>query len=102
MTELTKSIVRLTRATRHEKSKRRKIILSMEPQASVGVRLQGTRQTFRIDAEVLYEIAVKRFEVEVEKRAKQIFKTGVRIKTARAKARKELGIGLKYESGVKK
>lgn len=59
MTELAKRIQRKTSARRFEKSKARKVILILEPPATIGVKLEGTRQTYRLDAEVLYEMAVQ-------------------------------------------
>ena len=95
MTELNKPLSRRTGTTRYEKSKRRAIIISLEPVATIGVRLAETRQTYRVDAEVLYEFAVKQHEAQVEKRAGQIQKTGIRLGSARKQARKELAGDLK-------
>lgn len=94
--QLTKRVARKSSAFIHEKSKTRTILLSLEPTAFVGVRLEGTRQTYRIDAEALYSIGVKLHEREIDRRASQIRKaTGCLTKTARAKARKELAEKLK-------
>jgi hypothetical protein len=89
-TQLTKIVKRKTPATVFDRG-RKHIILSLEPSAFVGVRLAGTRRRYLVDAESIYSIAVKMHNQEIEKRAKQIAKSdGVRIGTARAKARKEL------------
>lgn len=97
MTELSKTVSRLTNATRHEKSKRRRIILSLEPDRLVAVRLQGTRQSYRLDAESIYELAVRSHENQVERRAKAIKRESphLRLGQARVKARKELAAELK-------
>lgn len=88
---LIKPVARVTSARIHEAGKTRRAILSLIPGAAVGVRLEGTRQTYQVDAEVLYSFAVKQHERRIEKRAVHIHKAeGVRMKTARAKARKEL------------
>jgi len=81
----------MTTASRHEKSRTRAIILSLEPSAAVGVRLVGTRQTYRLPAEAIYELAVMAHEREIERTAKRIAKADkVPMRTAKAKARKEL------------
>lgn len=91
MTELNSKVRRVTTARRHEKSKTRLVVLSLEPPALVGVRLQGTRQTYRLDAESVYELAVRDYLRRVERRAKQIHKTeSLPMRRATAKARKEL------------
>jgi phosphoglucomutase len=90
MVELTRTIKRKTRATTFEKGRRRAIIITLEESQKIGVRLEGTRDTYRIDPEALYSFCVKQHEREVEKRAQQIRKTGVAVRTARAQARKEL------------
>ena len=92
MTDLTKIVRRVSAARRHEKSQVRRVILSLEPPAQVGVRLQGTRQTFRLDAESIYELAVRHHEQRIEKRARAIKKERPELRqaSARAKARKEL------------
>lgn len=91
MTELNKPLRRVTSARRHEKSKTRAVVLSLEPPAQVGVRLQGTRQTYRLDAESVYEIAVQYHQRRVDKRARQIAKAeSLPLRRAMVKARKEL------------
>jgi len=89
MTNLNKVIRRNTSAHRHEKSKTRAIILSLEPPAKVGVRLMGTRQTYRLDAESVYEIAVLAHERQIEREAKRLVKDCKSIREARAKARRQ-------------
>jgi len=96
MTDLNKRVVRITGARRHEKSRTRAVILSLEPPASVGVRLQGTRQTYRLEGESIYELAVRHHEAQIEKRAKRIAKDELKpMRSARAKARKEMAKELK-------
>lgn len=91
MTELTKKIVRKSTAKVFERGERRPVLIIMIPPAKVGVRLAGTRQTYQLDAEAVYSIAVKFHLQDVEKRAKQIAKTErLKMRSARAKARKEL------------
>jgi hypothetical protein len=100
MVELKKRVRRKTSATVFDRG-RRHVFLSLEPSAglrqeSVGVRLAGTRDTYRIEAESLYSIAVKIHNAAIEKRAKQIQKAqGCPIRSARSKAKKELAADLK-------
>ncbi len=95
MTNLTKKLYRKTSAIRFEKSKHRHVILSLEPTARLGVRLEGTRQTYKIDAEVVYEFAVRVWMTSVERRARQLIKAGMKARSARSQARKELSKELK-------
>lgn len=91
MTDLKKRVVRVSAARRHEKSRARHVILSLEPPAEVGVRLQGTMQTYRLSAEEVYELAVRGHERRIERRAKQIAREdGCTLRRARSQARKEL------------
>lgn len=91
MTDLTRPVHRTTSAHRHEQGKQRAIIVSLLPPAHIGLRLAGTRQTFWLDAEVAYEVAVRSYLQQVEKEAKKIKKDeGCSIASARAKARKRL------------
>ena len=91
MTVLEKKVTRITHARRHEKSKARAMILSLEPPAKVGVRLQGTRQTYRLEAEQVYELAVRWHEERIERLAKQVARRdSIPLRRARAQARKKL------------
>jgi len=96
MTDLTKPVTRKTSARIHEKGLNRTVLLTLIPPAGLGVRLAGTRQTYQLDAESVYSIAVKIYLQDVDKRAKQIAKNeGVKMRSAKAKARKELAAKLK-------
>jgi hypothetical protein len=91
MTELNRPVRRVSLGKRREKSAWRALILSLEPGDLIGIRLQGTRQTFRLGAESVYELAVQWHERKIEKRSRQLIKTeGLKLRSARAKARKEL------------
>lgn len=94
MTELEKTIRRRTKATRYEKSKSRAIIVSLEASQEIGIRLEGTRQTYRLGVESVYELAVRVWANKVDKRAKELMKTGMRKSSAIAMARKELSAEL--------
>src|SRR5262245_58742316 len=89
MTKLEKSIRRKTSATRFEKSEHRAVIITLEPTATVGVRLEGTRQTYRLDAEVVYELAVRSHIAAIDKRTRELRKEGLPLRSARSKAAKE-------------
>lgn len=96
MTDLLKRLTRKTAAAIHEKGQRRPVLITLIPPAKVGVRLAGTRQTYAVDAEALYSIAVKMHIADVDKRAKYIAKhEGVKMRTAKARATKELAQKLK-------
>ena len=91
MTPLTKPVRRLTVASRHEKSKTREIILSLEPPATIGVRLKGTRATYRLPAEAVYELAVINHARDIDREARRIAKEeGIRVSAARPKAERKL------------
>lgn len=96
MTDLNKVIRRVTRSRRHSQSKWRPLIVSLEPGDVIGVRLQGTRQTYRRAIETVYEDAIQHHVRRTEKRARQIAKDqGLKMRAAMAKARKELAEDLK-------
>jgi hypothetical protein len=96
MTDLTKPVTRKTSAAIHEKGQRRPVLVTLIPPAKIGVRLAGTRQTFTLDAEAVYSIAVKFHLAQIEKRAKYIAKhEGLKMRSALARARKELNAKLK-------
>lgn len=94
MTGLTKPIKRETEATQFQKSELRNIIVSVEPvrsNAVIGLRLKGTRQTYRIGVSSCYLAAVQLHLQKIEKEAKRLAKDeGIKMRTARARARKKL------------
>lgn len=91
MTDLNKTIRRETRATIFSKGNRRPIIIHLESSQKIAFQLKGTRDRYRLDPETCYAIAV-RFHLErIERLAKKIKKEeGIKISSARVKARKEL------------
>lgn len=99
MTELTKPIKRVTPATVFENSQNRNLIVSIEPagrgQAFIGIRVKGTRQTYRVGVNSVYNLAVQLHVQKIERRAKELKKSGVPARSAKAKARKELAGDLK-------
>lgn len=98
MTLLTKSLRRVTVGRRREQSKSRPLVVSLEPGDVIGVRYKGSRQTFRVSIEGVYEYAMTRHLARVEKRARQIAKAeGIKNRSALVKARKELAADLKAE-----
>ena len=99
MTELTKPVKRETRATQFDRSEHRNIIVSIEPagnNAVLGVRLKGTRQTYRIGVGSVYVQAVELHIQRTEKLAKRIAKDEkLSMRSARSRARKEMTKELK-------
>lgn len=98
MTELRKRVSRVTVSRRHEQSKSRAMVVSLEPGDLIGVRIQGTRQTYRISIEGVYLYAIRNHLAKIDKRARQIAKSeGIKMRSAMVKARKELAADLKGE-----
>ena len=96
MTDLLKMVKRRTISRRREQSKSRPMIVSLEPGDVIGVKLAGTRQTYRVSIEGVYEYALRQHLARIDKRARQIAKNeGLRLRSATAKARKELRDDLK-------
>lgn len=59
MTDLTKTVARVTRKTVHEASRDRQIVVILEPPGQIGFRLKGTRKVFWLSVEGCYQAAVK-------------------------------------------
>ncbi len=96
MTDLRKPVRRVTIGRRRDRSKSRAMVISLEPGDVIGIRLQGTRQTFRRSIEAVYEDAIRYHLAKIDKRARQIAKSeGVKMRSAMVRARKELGADLK-------
>jgi len=96
MTDLRKTVRRVTVGKRRDRSKSRALVISLEPGDIVGIRMQGTRQTYRRGIEAIYEDAIRYHLARIEKRARQITKSeGLKIRSATVKARKELAQDLK-------
>ncbi len=59
-----------TKATIFERSARREVIVTVDPQTSlVGFRLKGTRHTYELGADALYCVALKA-EINAQSRGK--------------------------------
>lgn len=99
MVLLNRTVKRETKANIFERSQNRNLIVSIEPAgrdgALVGVRVKGTRQTFRVSVNSIFNLAVGFHNQKIEKRAKQLQKEGVPARSAKAKARKQLAEDLK-------
>ena len=100
MTDLNKPIARKTSETRFEKSQLRNIVVSIEPAgrdgAVIGLRLAGTRQTYRIGVQSAYNAAVMHHIDKIAKETKRLCKAeGIPMRSAKAKARKEIAKHLK-------
>ena len=57
--KLKQKVERETSATVFERSRRREVIVSIEPPDLVGFRLKGTRRTYYLPADALYCAALK-------------------------------------------
>jgi phosphoglucomutase len=96
MTDLRKPIHRRTIGTRREQSRSRPLIISLEPGDVVAVRIAGTRQSYRVSIEGVYEYAMRQHLARVDKRARQLVKSeGLKMRSAMVRARKELAGDLK-------
>lgn len=98
MTELRKRLQRITVGRRREQSKSRPLVVSLEPGDVIGVRISGTRQTYRVSIEGVLEYGMRLHLAKIDKRARQIAKAeGLKMRSAVVKARKELAADLKAE-----
>lgn len=96
MTDLVRTIRRRTVGQRRDRSKSRALVISLEPGDIVGIRLLGTRQTYRRSIEAVYEDAIRYHLAKIDKRARVIAKTeGLKMRSAMVKTRKELAEDLK-------
>jgi hypothetical protein len=101
MTELTKKISRNTAATVFEQSKTRNLIVSIEPTgrhgAVIGIRAKGSRNTYRIAVNSVYNFAIRNHLEKIERRTKALKKEGYPARKAASMAKKELEAELKQE-----
>lgn len=96
MTDLRRTVKRVTIGRRRDRSKSRALVISLEPGDVVGVRMMGTRQTFRVSIEGVFEYAMRQHLARIDKRTRQIVKSeGLKPRSAMVKARKELAHDLK-------
>lgn len=99
MTELTKKISRNTTATVFEQSKTRNLIVSIEPTgragAVIGVRAKGSRSTYRISVNSVYNLAIRHHLDKIDRRTKALRKEGYPARKAASMARKEIDAELK-------
>ena len=59
MTELTKTVQRISARVVHEAGKLRPVVISLEPPSVLGFRAKGCRKTYKLTAEACYWLAVK-------------------------------------------
>lgn len=80
MTRLTRAVSRETTGRIFERSVYRQIIVTLEPPCKITLRLKGTRRRFALDAETVYQLAVKAAmrEAEQEKARKSKDRRGRR------------------------
>jgi hypothetical protein len=70
MTTLRRALKRETSATVFERSKRRPLIISIEPGGIISLRLKGNHKSYSLDLESLYDLAVKK-SLAAERAAKK-------------------------------
>jgi hypothetical protein len=92
--KLTKRVVRETPTTVFDRSKLRYLIVSVEPAGqqgtSIGLRIKGTRQTYRIGLRAVFQQAIRLHEQRIERRFNELKKAGIPPRSAKVQARKEL------------
>lgn len=90
---LTKKITRATNSQVYDRGKTRNLILTVEPSSKgtvLGVRVSGTRQTYRLGLNSVYVMAIRNYEDKIERRVKQIMKLENKSqRSARAQAKAE-------------
>ena len=103
MAELTKRISRETSATVFEQSKTRNLIVSIEPAGKngsvIGLRAKGSRLTYRIAVNSVYNQAIRHHMDKIERRTKALRKEGYPARKAASLARKELDAELRDNGG---
>jgi hypothetical protein len=92
--KLTKRVVRQTQVEVYDRRKHRPIIVSIEPaghdNAVIGLRLSGTRDTYRLGVQTILNMAIRKHHDDVERDAKKIQKDEqLPRRSALAKARKK-------------
>lgn len=60
-----------TSATIFERSKKREVIITLEPSGFIGLRLKGTARTYDLDLAACYHAAVKREVSRAPRRSKR-------------------------------
>lgn len=90
---LTKPVSRETAATVFDRSQFRNLIISLEPAgkdgAVIGCRVKGSRRTYRIGVNSIFNSAVNLHLQRIEARTKALIKTGLKKGAARSQATKE-------------
>lgn len=96
---LHKTVYRETEATIFDRGKARNLIVTLEPTgrhgALIGVRLKGTRETYRVSLTQIYTLAVDQHLKKIERRTKELIKEGYKFREAKKKAVKELEKSIK-------
>jgi hypothetical protein len=69
-TRLTRPVTRETSVTVRDGGRVREVIVTLEPSCVLALRLKGTRTTYRVTADAVYHLAVKR-EVAARQRERQ-------------------------------
>jgi hypothetical protein len=70
MTRTTKPVTRETTARVREVGQMRPVVITIEPSGIVTLRAKGTRQSYSLPVDALYDLAVKK-AVEAERRQRK-------------------------------
>jgi phosphate uptake regulator len=100
MAKLTKPVKRETDATVFDRSALRNLIVSIEPAgrdgALIGLRLKGSRRTYRIGVNSVYNAAINLHLQRIERKTKELMKhEGLKRRSAFAQATREMEKELK-------
>lgn len=95
MTDLTKPIKRKTPVETFDRGKYRPLVVTIEPaghdNAVIGVRISGTRDTYRLGIQTILNMAIRKHQDDIQRKAKRIEKEeGLSKRSALAAARREL------------
>lgn len=93
MGKLTKVVKRETDSTVFDRSQYRNLIVSIEPAkngAVIGMRVKGTRDTYRLQVGAMFVHAINNHQAKIERNAKALVKKeGISLRSARARAKRE-------------
>ncbi len=96
---LTRPVIRETSTEVFDRSKSRNLIVSVEPAGRegtfIGIRVKGTRETYRLGLTSIFNLAISAHEGKVRRKAKELEKAGIKARSAKAQAAKELAKELK-------
>lgn len=93
-TTLTKAVTRKTAVETFDRGKSRSLIVSIEPagrdNAVIGIRIAGTRDTYRLGVQTVLNMAITKHHDDVRRKAQKLHKEGTPMRSAKAQAKREL------------